>query len=115
MVASMWRLRRLWGIETGLFDAQMDSQEKEIEADYETISEPIRLALAFRKLTDDSHSLAMLTRYESRLRRAYNTALQDLIALQQLRAGVAEAPPEPAVSLPSSDSLLRLPEPVPHA
>ena len=48
LVAVLWRQRRLWGIETGLIDVEMDRQEKEIEREFTSVDEGVRLAISVR-------------------------------------------------------------------
>src|ERR1700722_76437 len=68
MVAARWRIRRLWTIETVMLDAEITRQESK-----STTSNPaVHLAQAFRTLADDSRSLHLVTRYESRLHRIYD-------------------------------------------
>lgn len=93
-----WRMRRLWVIETSLMDVEMDLQADTLEKKFEQFDEGVRQACAFKALTDDSRSLAVLTRYEPRLRRSFEKALA---ALETLRASAAgnttnqKAPNEP--------------------
>src|ERR1700722_6154562 len=68
MVAARWRIRRLWTIETCMLDAEIVKQES-----ISTTRNPgVHLALAFRTLADNSHSLQLASRYESRLHRIYD-------------------------------------------
>jgi hypothetical protein len=81
MVAARWRIRRLWTIETSLMDARMIRQRATVDA-----TDPgIQLAEAFRSLADDSRSLALASRYESRLHRVHERAYQTLRELQEAR------------------------------
>jgi hypothetical protein len=83
MVAARWRIRRMWTIETGLFNAEILTQ-----AANPSVSEgdpDIHLSMAFRVLADDSHSLALANRYEARLQRLYDRAYKTLRELQQVR------------------------------
>jgi hypothetical protein len=89
MVAARWRIRRLWTIETSLIDAEMLSPRPK----FDNPDPAIQLALAFRALADDSRSLALAARYESRLQRTYARAWQTLRQLQQLR----DLPNEPTL------------------
>ncbi|HYP09647.1 MAG TPA: hypothetical protein VER03_25710 [Bryobacteraceae bacterium] len=116
IAGAKWRLRRLRFIETGLFDLEMDQQADDFAAGYDDADESIRQALAFKSLADNSRSLALLSRYETRLERAYQRAVQ---ALKELRAQTAasgekiempnepvEAPTQP--STPANVIVLRL-------
>src|ERR1022692_4557964 len=74
MVAARWRIRRLWTIETLMLDAEIVKQ-----ACKSTTSHPgVHLAQAFRTLADDSRSLHLASRYESRLHRIYDHAYATL-------------------------------------
>jgi hypothetical protein len=70
IAAARWRLRRAWAIETNLFDDEMQSRKDKSAA------EGVRLARAFRSLADKSNALNLVTRYENRLRRNFQTALE---------------------------------------
>jgi hypothetical protein len=76
--AARWRLKRLLGIETALFDLEMASQQEAIEETFEHIDGGARQALAFKALADESNSLALLNRYETRIRRSYEFAMREL-------------------------------------
>jgi hypothetical protein len=94
MVAARWRTMRIWGVETGLFDDQMIRQHDTIEEQFRDPASNIPLARAFRTLTDESHSLALAFRYESRLHRVYQHAYATLRQLQRERQPQpTEAPP----------------------
>jgi hypothetical protein len=68
-----WRLRRFRGVDTALWDLQMDDQAEAFAQQYEGTDESARLAYAFR--TDPNLHLA--SRYEGRLRRAYEKAIRN--------------------------------------
>ena len=93
-----WRLRRLWFVETSLLDHEMDRQAEafaETQGSRET-DEPLRQALAFKALADDSKALALIARYETRLQRAYDRAVAQLKALRAERQiEIEEQPNEP--------------------
>lgn len=80
IAAARWRLRRTWTVETGLFDIQMDKQAPELAETWDTFDEGTRLACAFTALSDETHSLALLSRYETRLRRNFERAVANLEA-----------------------------------
>jgi hypothetical protein len=104
IVSAKWRLRRLWGIETALLDVEMDRQEKEVDAEFESIDQAARLALAFRGLADESRSLALLSRYETRLQRTYDRPLTNLREAQKLRSVADQPELAPAPALPAPDA-----------
>ena len=111
MCAAAWRQRRCWAIETALLDLEMVKQDAEIEKIFDTIDETTRLALAFKGLADNSGSLALLGRYESRFRRQYEKAFQQLRLLQQERRA---GEPPPAEAPPRAASVYTLPPPTSH-
>jgi hypothetical protein len=82
LVAARWRMERIWAIETALLDLEMVEQEDAVDQKYETIDEVARTALAFRALCDNSRALDLLSRYESRFRRAGERILDSLLRLQ---------------------------------
>jgi hypothetical protein len=90
IAAARWRLRRLWTIETAMFDAEMDRQAERLSREFVSFDEPTRQAEAFTALATENRGLALLTRYESRLRRAYEHAVESLHRLQQERAEAGE-------------------------
>jgi hypothetical protein len=92
IVSNRWRLRRIQSVETALLDLEMDDQEDAIAADRGDIDEVVRIALAFKSLAEQK-SLALLNRYEARLRRQYERALADL---RQLQSGRNSPAPPPA-------------------
>jgi hypothetical protein len=94
MVAAWWRMRRAWTIETSLLSEAFDVPEPG--------DGPRLLAAAFKNI-DDSHGLALLHRYETRLHCMYQRGLRNL---QLLRA--TQAPNEPS---PTSE---HLPPPAPE-
>jgi hypothetical protein len=89
MVAARWRIRRMWTIETNLFNVEVLTQQ----AKTDTPDPAIHLAMAFRALADDSRSLALASRYEARLQRLYDRAYKTLRELQQERK--SQPPQEP--------------------
>ena len=81
MAAARWRILRLDGIEVGLLDDEMARQETAQPA-----ADPGSLvARAFRALADESRSLALASRYQSRQHRIHDHAYKTLRELQQAR------------------------------
>jgi hypothetical protein len=81
MVAANWRMRRAWAIENRLMDKAICNQPPGNELD--------RLANAFSQLAA-SPELNLLHRYEARLHRIYQRALNNLVMLRE-----PELPKEP--------------------
>ena len=71
LAVAKWRQRRLWAVETAAIDLEIDRQDKDLNQKFQKIDQATRMALAYKALTDDSRLLSSLSRYESRLRRAY--------------------------------------------
>jgi hypothetical protein len=94
MVAARWRIRRMWTIETNLFNVEILTQQASPSiSDGPTPDPGVHLAMAYRALSDDSHSLALASRYEARLQRTYDRAYKTLRELQQARK--SETPEQP--------------------
>jgi hypothetical protein len=89
MAVARWRLQRAWVMETSLLENQMDRMTDTLEKDYETMDEGTRLTLAFRDLSEQSPSLTVLQRYESRLSRQFERCLKRLTAI---RGSTVETP-----------------------
>ena len=83
MAAARWRIRRIWTIETALLDAEVMHRKPQVRKEYSQIDGAIELALAFRGLADESRSLHLVSRYESRIYRMYDRAYTALRELQQ--------------------------------
>ena len=60
------------------------------------------MTLAFKALADESSALALISRYESRLRRMHDRALRSLRELQSAQA--EKLPPAPAPQAPAPPS-----------
>jgi hypothetical protein len=81
--AARWRLRRIWQLETALFDAEMDNQAEQLTRQYVSFDEGTRQARAFAAMADNSGSLSLLNRYERSISREYERAMR---ALDRARA-----------------------------
>jgi hypothetical protein len=76
MVASCWRMRRAWAIETRMMDDQIAAQP--VRKDSDGLA---RITTAFSQLAN-SPSLALIHRCEARLHLMYQRALHNLLLLQ---------------------------------
>ena len=85
MAIASWRLRRLLGIETHLFDLELTTREEQIDDQFEDVSRNDRLAFVFQKLADSGNALPQLIRYEAALNRSYDRAFKQLLLLQSTR------------------------------
>ena len=83
MAAARWRLRRLVAMEAAVFEAEM---ERTLATPDTPSSSPAQaLAIAYTNLAG-GRALANIHRYETRLRKAYDHAFDQLTILQQTRA-----------------------------
>jgi hypothetical protein len=100
MVASYWRLRRAWALETRLL---------ENEAAAQTAADPLdRLANAFQDSAAKPY-FSLMHRYQTRLHLNYQRALHNMLLLR-----VATVPNEPSpISEHSGTGLLPCPQPMP--
>jgi hypothetical protein len=90
MVSAYWRLRRLWAVETRLFDDAMAAQSATGHPD----DERARIAAAFSTLAE-SPQLALLNRYEARLHRMYQRAFHNVFTLREMKLPNEPRSPDP--------------------
>jgi hypothetical protein len=83
MVASQWRLRRIWFMQTAALDLKMDQQEAEIAKKFHQIDQPTRLTVAFTTLANEEKSLDLLLRYETTYTRLHQRAMSTLLRLRR--------------------------------
>ena len=83
MANAKWHLRRLYKMETEMFERQMDRQKAELNKAYSSYDEVFAQTYAYQKLSE-SGSLQMLN-MASRLKRDYSRALSDLLRLRRGR------------------------------
>src|SRR2546422_1298368 len=75
----------------------MAVKEEEIEKKLAEFDSGIHLGLSFRFLSDDSRSVALLSRYEARLHRIFHRSHQAFLDLRRdIAAGLIGRPPAPA-------------------
>jgi len=92
MAAARWRQLRVWGMEKAIMDHEMDRQAEMSPSNEHPAT---RAALAFRALGDDSHSLELINRYDSRYERQYLRAHRRFLEVRDRRTPPAEQPPQP--------------------
>ncbi|HWR53450.1 MAG TPA: hypothetical protein VN428_20250, partial [Bryobacteraceae bacterium] len=97
--ASRWRLQRCLGIETTIFDYELAVQKRDLAEKYNTIDKVARTGMAFKSAKEDLNALG---RYESRIRRAGERALTNLLKLKALRPNEPNAPNEPEPEEPDN-------------
>jgi hypothetical protein len=78
MVLCRWRQIRLWELES----ANVNFEIRKQALAHESETKRTRGALAFRALSDQSHSLELMNRYETRFFRQFNRAHQCLLNLR---------------------------------
>jgi len=93
IVMAAWRLARLRTLESGLFQLRLADDAKNIERDYERLSQRARLAYLFLRDVRGPNALATLGRYEARVERSFYRALRELKRLQSAKQ--SQIPPEP--------------------
>lgn len=90
MAAARWRQMRLWNMETAALDNEIRHPKFPDGEDFAT-----QTFIAFRTLTDDTHALELLNRYEARCDRQFKTSLATFLRLRASRT-TAEPPARPA-------------------
>jgi hypothetical protein len=78
MAMASWRLRRMRSLETGLFSLRMSQLSRD-----ENVSDIDPRSRAFAYDVSGSHSIEILSRYETRIERSFYRALHEL---EHLRA-----------------------------
>ena len=82
---ALWRLRRIYSVQTAMVDLEMDGQAAAFDKNYETADETVRKTLAVRELLRDARPLTNISRYEVALQRAHDRAVNNLLNLRKLR------------------------------
>ena len=111
IVAAKWQQRRVAAMIAALLDVEMDCMDKEISDQFEHIDNTVRTALAFKKQTKESATLALLNGYAARHAREYHRALRHLREIQSERPLNEKSQNEPKPDLtpestPTSDDEL---------
>ena len=83
---SLWRLRRVYSVQTAAIDLEMDDQAEMFAEKFASADETVRKTLAMRTLMDESQSLSRFARYETALQRAHDRAVQNFLNIRRLRA-----------------------------
>jgi len=79
MAVARWRQMRLWAFEKSGLDHEIGKQEGDITSE----DAPTRAFLAFRGITDQSRSLELINRYETRCDRQYLRLLRHFRRLRK--------------------------------
>ena len=77
MAVARWRQMRLWALEKSALDDEIRRQQP----DTENRNGPTRAFLAFRGICDQSRSLELINRYETRFDRQFLRLVRHFIAL----------------------------------
>jgi hypothetical protein len=90
MAAARWRQMRIWGLEKASMENEMRRQSEmshstSSDADEDSEHAATRAAIAFRTLSDDSRSLELINRYESRYDRQYLRAHRRFLEVRDRR------------------------------
>jgi hypothetical protein len=99
MVAAAWRIRRIWDAQTAMIDKGIDRSNEPTHA--------TRTADAFTGLATGSQ-IQLLDRYETRLQRIYQRALNNLLILRQIPEEDPYPEPNEPILCPS-DTPLKMP------
>jgi len=95
-----WRLQRLWNIESYAFELTMSRKRDEVDAEFPKCPDSLRTALAFISMAEETKSLSLFLRYETRLTRRFNEIFKILQAIQRERAKRDPVPPVKPVQPP---------------
>jgi hypothetical protein len=91
MAVARWRQMRIWGMEKAGMDHEMHRQAATmphptpLDPDEASADAATRAALAFRTLSDDSRSLELINRYDSRYDRQYYRAHRRFVEVRDCR------------------------------
>jgi len=101
MILCRWRQMRLWQLES----AGMGHEIRKKSHMHESETKATRAALAFRTLSDESHFLELMNRYETRFHRQFARAHRILLDLRK-----RVLPLEPNKSLKTGESVSEEPK-----
>ena len=111
MAHARWRLHRTWTIETAMLDNKMTQQHEHLLEEWSPLDEGTRLSEAWTALANYGQGLSLLHRYEARLRRTFERALQNLERLQRHHEKMPNEPEPPAkIELIASKSKPTVPD-----
>jgi hypothetical protein len=102
MAVARWRQMRIWGMEKASMEHEMHRQSAPSNSAALDPSEQAatRAAIAFRTLSDDSRSLELINRYESRYDRQYLRAHRRFLEVHDRRTPPSDQTPPPAPACP---------------
>ena len=91
MAVARWRTTRLWIIEKSAMETQMSRENDQAHAAQYT--PPVLAGMAFRSLADNSRTLDLINRYESRYDRQYLRSHKRLMDMRKLAGPCDSIPP----------------------
>jgi hypothetical protein len=80
-----WRIQRCWTMESCMFEINLARTERAVTAEFKDCGNDVRMTLSFMSMSENSRSLALLHRYETRITRRFHQAIAELKALQNQR------------------------------
>jgi hypothetical protein len=92
MAIARWRIRRFVAAETVIFDCEVIRNQAKVEKEFAPADSAIHVAMAIRSLADESRTLSLISRYESRLQRCHDKAYTALRELQKSRTSQPTRP-----------------------
>ena len=98
MVASQWRLRRIWRMQTAALDLKMDQQEAEIAKTFNQIDQTTRTTVAFTAMANDEKALDLFLKYETAYTRMHQRAMNSLSKHRKEKLRNDPEPAEPPAS-----------------
>jgi hypothetical protein len=97
MAVARWRQFRVWGLEKAGMDYEMRRQDEMLNSNEDSAT---RASIVFRTLSDDSRSLELINRYDSRYERQYYRAHRRFLEVRDRRTPPSAQPPEPMPASP---------------
>jgi len=97
MIAALWRRMRIWNMETAGMDHEI---RRQAESPNSAEGPATRASLAFRALADNSRSLDLMNRFDSRYERDYLRAHRRFLEVRDARTppSAAKSEPDPPAS-----------------
>jgi hypothetical protein len=112
MAVARWRRMRIRGMEKAGMDHEMSRQFDSTAAEIEQADSATRAWLAFRTVSDDSRSLDLINRYDSRYQREYLRAHRRFVEVRDRRTPPPPEKTEPSKGTPEvTENKPNLPEP----
>jgi len=101
MTIARWRQQRYRMAENIIIEMEMIRNEPNVDKEFDGADNASHFGEAVRKVADTSASMQLLSRYETRLSRAYNLAYRTLVDLRKRSVGPASPPASPLSGLSS--------------